>query len=64
MAAGDINSSPILLRRFRGKTAKELYRCGKGIVFTGSIAKPVGFAVLQIPGEFAKGMVYTATGQT
>lgn len=36
IAAGDISRSPILLKRFRGKTAKEVYRCGKGVVFTGS----------------------------
>ena len=63
IAAGDINSSPVLLKRFRGKTAKELYRCGKGIALTGSISKPLGFAAAQIPGEFTKGVVYTAVGQ-
>lgn len=42
IAAGDISSSPVLAKRFRGKTAKELYRCGKGILLTGSLAKPVG----------------------
>lgn len=47
----------------RGKTAKEIYRCGKGIIFTRSIAKPLGFAVLQIPRELSKGVVYTAVGQ-
>jgi len=63
IAAGDISSSPVLARRFRGKTAKEIYRCGKGIVLTGSIAKPVGFAVATIPAEFSKGIIYTAVGQ-
>ena len=63
IAAGDITSSPVLFKRFRGKTAKEIYRCGKGILFTGSIAKPVGFAVVQIPGELTKGVIYTAVGQ-
>ena len=63
LAAGDISSSPVLLKRFRGKTAKEVYRCGKGIVLTGSVAKPLGFAVAQIPGELTKGVVYTAVGQ-
>ena len=63
IAAGDISSSPVLARRFRGKTAKEIYRCGKGILLTGSFAKPVGFAAAQIPGEFTKGVVYTAVGQ-
>lgn len=68
IAAGDINSSPVLARRFRGKTAKEIYRCGKGIVLTvttvtGSIIKPVAFAISTIPAEFSKGIIYTAVGQ-
>ena len=63
IAAGDINSSPVLARRFRGKTAKEIYRCGKGIALTGSISKPVAFAISTIPAEFSKGVVYTAVGQ-
>ena len=63
IAAGDISSSPVLAKRFRGKTAKELYRCGKGILVTGSVAKPVGFAVAQVPAELTKGVVYTAVGQ-
>ena len=63
IAAGDISSSPILLKRFRGKTAKEVYRCSKGILLTGSFAKPIGFAAAQIPGELTKGVVHTAIGQ-
>ena len=63
IAAGDINSSPVLARRFRGKTAKEIYRCGKGIVLTGSVIKPVAFAISTIPAEFSKGIIYTAVGQ-
>ena len=60
IAAVDISSSPVLLKRFRGKTAKELYRCGKGIILTGSVSKSV--AVLQVPNELTKGFVYTAVG--
>lgn len=63
IAAGDISSSPILLKKFRGKIAKEIYRCGKGMVLTGSVVKPLTFAVLQVPGELTKGVVYTAIGQ-
>jgi len=63
LAAGDISSSPVLARRFRGKPAKEVYRCVKGVVLTGSIAKPLGFAVVQIPRELTKGFIYTALGQ-
>ena len=63
IGAGDISSSPVLARRFRGKTAKEVYRCSKGIILTGSVAKPVGFAIANVPAEFSKGVVYTAVGQ-
>ena len=63
IAAGDLNSSPVLARRFRGKTAKELYRCGKGVLLTSSVAKPVAFAAAQVPAELTKGVVYTAVGQ-
>ena len=63
IAAGDISSSPVLAKRFRGKAAKEFYRCGKGILLTGSFAKPVGFAIAQVPGELTKGVVYSAIGQ-
>ena len=62
LAAGDISSSPILFRRYRGKTAKEIYRCGKGIAFTGSMAKPITYAVASIPAELSKGVIYTAAG--
>lgn len=62
IAAGDINSSPVLAKRFRGKTAKEVYRCAKGIVLTGSVSKPIAFAAAQIPAELSKGVVYTAVG--
>ena len=63
VAAGDISSSPVLARRFRGKTAKEIYRCTKGIVLTGSFAKPIAFAIANVPTELTKGIVYTAVGQ-
>ena len=63
IAAGDIASSPVLARRFRGKTAKEIYRCSKGIILTGSFAKPISFAIASVPAELTKGVVYTAVGQ-
>ena len=63
IAAGDISSSPVLARKFRGKTAKEIYRCGKGMLLTGSFAKPIGYAVTTIPTELGKGFVDTAVGQ-
>ena len=63
MASGDISSSPVLGRRFRGKVAKEVYRCGKGIFLTRSVVKPMAFAAAKIPAELSKGFVYTAVGQ-
>jgi hypothetical protein len=63
IASSDISSSPVLGRKFRGKIAKEIYRCGKGVVLTGSVAKPIGFAVSTIPVELSKGIVYSAVGQ-
>lgn len=63
IAARDISSSPVLAQKFRGKTAKEVFRCGKGIILTGSISKPLGFAVATVPREMSKGFIYTAVGQ-
>ena len=63
IAAGDISGSPVLARKFRGKVAKEIYRCGKGIVLTGSVVKPLGLAISTIPAEMSKGVIYTAVGQ-
>ncbi len=60
MAAGDIASTPKFARRFRGKLAKETYRCGKGIFFTRSVVKPVAYAVSTVPAELSKGFVYSA----
>lgn len=62
IAAGDINSSPVLAKKFRGKTAKEIYRCGKGILVTGSITKPLGLALSTVPAEFSKGFIYASVG--
>ena len=63
LAAVYITSSPVLARRFRGKAAKETYRCAKGMILTRSFTKPLGFAALQVPGELTKGVVYTAIRQ-
>lgn len=62
IAASDITSFPVLAKRFRGKTAKEIYRFSKGILVTRSIAKPVGFALITIPAEFSKEFIYTSVG--
>ena len=63
LASTDISSSPVLFKRFRGKTAKEIYRCGKGIAITGSLAKPVAYAAATIPTELGKGFIYSTVGQ-
>lgn len=63
IAAADISSSPVLAKKFRGKATKEIYRCGKGIILTGSISKPLGFAVATVSREMSKGFIYTAGGQ-
>ena len=63
ITAGDISSSPVLGKRFRGKTIKEVYWCGKGILVTGSVAKPLAVAAGQVPAEFTKWVVYTAVDQ-
>jgi len=63
LAATDISSSPVLFKKFRGKTAKEIYRCGKSIAITGSLTKPVAFAAATIPAELGKGFLYSAVGQ-
>ena len=62
-AAGDISSSPVLAKKFRGKTAKEIYPCTKGIILTGSIVKPVVFAVATIPAELSQGVVHGTVGE-
>lgn len=64
IAAADISSSTVLAKRFRGKTAKEIYRCGKGVILSGSILKPVAFAVTAIPGKLTKGVIYSAVGES
>lgn len=61
-ATTDITSSSVLARRYRGKAAKEVYRCGKGMFVTGSIIKPLGFAIATIPAEIIKGFVYSTIG--
>lgn len=63
IAAANISSSPVWARRFRSKAAKEIYRCGKRIMLTGSVAKPIGHAAATIPTKLSKGVVYTTVGQ-
>jgi hypothetical protein len=52
------NNSLVFAKKFRGKAAKEIYRCCKGIIATHSIVKPVGYALAIIPKEMSKGYIY------
>ena len=52
-----MSSSPVLARKFRGKTAKEIYRCSKGILLTGSVAKSIEYSIATIPTELSKRFV-------
>ena len=60
--SAETSSSPILAPKLRGKLAKEVYRCGKGMLVSGSLIKPIGYAVSSIPAELATGYVYSAVG--
>ena len=57
------SNSPVVMPKFRGKIAREIYRCTKGVVMTGSLIKPVSYALAQIPLELSSGFVYSAVGQ-
>jgi hypothetical protein len=62
LAAGDILSSPVFCKRYRGKAAKEIYRCGKGIAFTGSLGKPIAYVLISVPRETYRSVTFTAVG--
>lgn len=62
VAATDLSSRPKLLASFRGKTAKEVYRCGKGIVMTSSFQGPLMFAGKQLAVEVTSGYVASTIG--
>lgn len=53
-----ISSSTSLLKWFRSKTAKEIYRCGKDIIITVSVYKSFNFTVLKIFEELSKSLIY------
>ena len=62
IAATDISSSPKIFKKFRGKAAKEVYRCVKGFACTGSLRKPLIFATGQLSKEFTTGFVVSCGG--
>jgi len=55
-------TTPILMSKFRGKPAKEFYRCCKGMAITGTLYKPIMFALGNVPLELTKGIVYSSIG--
>jgi len=64
LAATDIssrvNSQHKVFARYRGKTAKKIYRCGKEILLTGGLTVPLAFAVKKIGFELSSGFVKSA----
>ena len=63
IAAADITAQPKLLARYRGKTAKEVYRFTKGVVVTRKIIGPASFAIATIPKELSSGFIQSAIGE-
>lgn len=53
----DITARNKPFARFRGKTAKEIYRCAKGIICTKNLIGPVARAGGQLAIEVSKGVV-------
>ena len=64
IAATDRTAHSKLFARFRGKTAKEIYRFGKGIISTGSINGLLSHAIVSIGSEMSKGVEMLAIGST
>lgn len=62
IAATDITGRNKPFARFRGKTAKEIYRCGKGIICTRSVIGPMIHAGGELAIEVSKGFVAGAAG--
>lgn len=64
LAATDIscrvNSQHKVFARYRGKTAKGIYRCSKGIILTVGFTGPLTFAVKEIGLELSSGFVKSA----
>ena len=59
--AFDDLEKPKLFARYRGKTAKEIYRCVKGMACTKSLVGPATYAVGSIPKELSTGFVMSST---
>ena len=59
----ELTVNPILSSSLRRKMAREFYRCMKGIILTGSIQKPITFALSQIPKEISTGYLSGISNQ-
>ena len=57
----DLVTTSALCKCLRGKVSKELYRCTKAIVLTGSVKKPVVYTLSRIPTQMHNGVFYTIT---
>lgn len=62
LAATDITSQPKIFAKFRGKTAKEIYRFSKGVIATRKVVGPATYALMSIPKEMSKGFINSAVG--
>lgn len=62
LASTDISSHHKVLGRYRGKVAKGIYRCGKGVLITGGLKGPLSFAVTELTLELSTGFVKGAAG--
>ncbi len=60
MAFDDL-AKPKRYAHYRGKTAKEIYRCAKGIACTRTLIGPVGYAIGSIPKELSTGFIMSST---
>ncbi len=57
----DLVTTAALSRCLRGKVSKEIYRCTKAIVLTGSVKKPMIYTLSRIPTQMHNGVFYTIT---
>jgi hypothetical protein len=64
IAATDITAQRKPFARFRGKTVKEIYRFGKGVVISRSVTGPAVFALSTIPKELSAGFVKSTIAET
>jgi hypothetical protein len=64
IAATDICAQSNVPNRFRGKTAKEIYRCAKGVALSGQVVGPVVYTLRTVPNQLTGGLVKAAVRKT